>query len=283
MIEFADVYMWLNEFDRTSLSATAAILKDHIVCAVMSDEFEDAYQVLEQLRFYKGASLEPWERGEILVECGRAYCGMGNPYGTMHMLRNALDDFAPASHKLAVTRLLLGIVQRSVDTERMQAIVNWQKAVDEFQKLQLKADYDNDCDRKEWYDRRLEELKADLRYWASHPRERYPAACRDASWSARSSGHDRRARAPLPLGPAPEADFAAQEAPAAADAASVPETGFAEEPDHQYTYQYLVQILHRDRAQAERLIEEEARLAPKAGRRDHIRTAIIKLLRDRQR
>ena len=44
------------------------------------------------------------------MECGAAFYEMGNPFEAMASLKHALENYTPGSHRLAVTRWLLGIV-----------------------------------------------------------------------------------------------------------------------------------------------------------------------------
>ncbi len=50
----------------------------------------------------------------------------------------------------------------------MQAVISWQKAIEEFQNLKRQADYDNDCARKDEYDLLILRLTEDLKCQIEH-------------------------------------------------------------------------------------------------------------------
>ncbi len=110
MIEFTEAFSWLNEFEASELTLPAMLIKDQIVVGIRDEQFLRAYDVIERLKVYGSSRVQTAERAEIWVECGAAFYEMGNPFEAMCSLKQALENYAPASHRLAVTRWLLGIV-----------------------------------------------------------------------------------------------------------------------------------------------------------------------------
>ena len=168
MIDFNEAFTWLNEFEASELTLPAVLIKDQIVAGIRDGQFLRAYDVIERLKMYGSSRVQSAERAEIWVECGAAFYEMGNPFEAMSSLKNAVENYAPASHRLAVTRWMLGLVQWCVDAERMQAVISWQTAIEEFQNLKKQADYDNQCDRKDAYDLLILRLTEDLKCQIEH-------------------------------------------------------------------------------------------------------------------
>ena len=245
-IDFApnpvEIFTWLNRFEPSSLTSSSRQLVDAAENCVGAVMYPDADDLLEDLQQINRRSPEPYERAEVLFECGFAYAQMGYMNLATDCLKHAIRDFPSAhgnNHKQAVTRCMLGVIEWDDPSSYNQAVIDWRRCIDEFEALRLRADRENKQTRSEWYADHLVILRSTLTERVSQIPNR------------RGRPNNPAAGGPRP-GPQP--------------------------PDR---YDMLVRLVQGDRAEAERWISLERKNEPDCDRTEFIERAIAKLRRER--
>jgi tetratricopeptide (TPR) repeat protein len=146
-----EIFTWLDHFEPSHLSTSASQLSKTITDRLERGHFQDVYKLIEDLQTIGRSSSDTLESSEILVESALALYKMGNLNETFTLLKKAIDSFTPLSHYQAVSRWMLGVLQWNMPTQHNQAIINWEKCLDNFDTLALKADHNNKQDRRKWY------------------------------------------------------------------------------------------------------------------------------------
>lgn len=146
-----ETYTWLDMFEPSHLSRAAQQLNATIVEKLESNRFQDVYKLVQDMQTLGRNSMDHVEEAEILVECGLAVYRMGNLNEAVALLQKALGKFEPDSHHEAVTRWLLGIILWESPEKNSQAIMHWEKSLEEFDALSRKSDQQNRQNRLTWY------------------------------------------------------------------------------------------------------------------------------------
>jgi tetratricopeptide (TPR) repeat protein len=146
-----ETYTWLDIFEPSHLSRAAQQMNNTILDRLESHQYQDVYKLLEQLQNLGKNSTDHIEEAEILVESALAMYRMGNLKEAIDQLQRALGRFEPDSHQQAVTRWLLGIFLWEKPEKSSQAIIQWEKSLEQFDGLARKSDLQNRQNRLKWY------------------------------------------------------------------------------------------------------------------------------------
>lgn len=243
-----EIWTWLNHFERSSLRPPTQQVVKCVQKKIRQQAYSNIYALMQDLQEANRQSEEAYERAEIHLEFGQAVYQMGNTHVAIELLRKAVLNFYPgfgSYHKQVVARCMLGAVEWMQESSYKQAVTDWTRCIDEFEKLRWWADRDNCQEKEEWYAQHRDILRAALLERVKPPTQSDP-------------GNDL----PEENGPEPP-----------------PSTPNEKETD---PYQDLLIKVRWDRAIADRLIELERKKAPTADRNELIQRAIARWLRDNQ-
>ena len=151
-----ELYSWLDIFEPSKLSQPAVQLIESIAKNLEKSQYKKVYGLIDSLEIISKKSSDYLEVAEILIESSLALYKMGNLRDAVTFAQKAIDAFPPFGHHQAISRWILGVYQWQMPTEISKAVSNWQKALDIFEELAVKADYKNQQSRKEWYEKQEE-------------------------------------------------------------------------------------------------------------------------------
>ena len=151
-----ELYSWLDIFEPSKLSKPAVQLIESIANNLENNQYKKVYGLINSLEIISKKSSDYLEVAEIFIESSLALYKMGNLRDAVSVARKAIDAFPPFGHHQAIARWILGVYQWQMPTEVSKAVSNWQKALDTFEELTVKADYKNQQNRREWYEKQEE-------------------------------------------------------------------------------------------------------------------------------
>jgi tetratricopeptide (TPR) repeat protein len=157
-----ELYTWLNAHEPSHLSEAARSLVNGLMQSALKGDSKKVYQQVSLLQNVGQGSEDYLESIEVMVECGMALYQVKNFSNAASMLRRAAAGFPPGSHRQAVTRWMAGLAQWQVQSERNNAINNWQQSIQDFEGLEQQASRSRNSDRAAWYDERIEVMKLAL-------------------------------------------------------------------------------------------------------------------------
>lgn len=246
-----EIWTWLNWFEHSSLRPPTQQVIDCVQEKIRGHAYPNVYALMQDLQEANKRCKGGYEQAEIFLEFGLAIYEMRNTHFAIELLRKSVLHFYPGVgtyHKQVVARCMLGAVEWMDGRSHNQAEADWTRCIEEFEMLGQWANQDNNPTKKEWYT------------------EHSVILC-DALL-------DQRRKNPRPPGSDPRTD--------------IPEENGAKPPPstpsgrQTYSYEDLLNMVRRDQAVADRLIEYERKKAPTADRDELITRAIERLLRDRQ-
>ena len=157
-----ELYTWLNALEPSHLSDAAKSLVNGLMQSALEGNSKKVYQQVNMLQKVAQGSEDYLEAIEIMVECGMALYQVKNYSNAGATLRRAAAGFPPSSHRQAVARWMAGLAQWQVQSERDNAINNWQQSIKDFEGLELQASRSRNSDRAAWYGERVEVMKLAL-------------------------------------------------------------------------------------------------------------------------
>jgi tetratricopeptide (TPR) repeat protein len=157
-----ELYTWLNAHEPSRLSEAARSLVNGLMQAALEGNSKKVYQQVILLQKVGQGSEDYLEGIEVFVECGMALYQIKNYSNAANTLRRAAAGFPPGSHRQAVARWMAGLAQWQVQSERDNAIINWQQSIKDFEGLEQQASRSQNSDRAIWYDERIEVMKLAL-------------------------------------------------------------------------------------------------------------------------
>jgi tetratricopeptide (TPR) repeat protein len=157
-----ELYTWLNAHEPSHLSEAARSLVNSLMQSALEGNSKKVYQQVSLLQKVGQVSEDYLEAIEIIVECGMALYQVKNFSNAASTLRRAAAGFPPGSHRQAVARWMAGLAQWQVQSERDNAINNWQQSIKEFEGLEQQASRSRNPDRAAWYEERIEVMKLAL-------------------------------------------------------------------------------------------------------------------------
>ncbi len=254
-----EIWTWLNWFERPCLQPTTQQVVDCVQQKIRQQAYPNVYALMQDLQEANRRCEGIHERAEIYLEFGLAIYEMGNTHFATELLRNSVLNFYPGIgtyHKQVVARCMLGAVEWMNETSHEQAIVDWNRSIEEFEILRQWASKDNNQTKQDWYTEHRTILNAALSDRLSGARTNYEQNPNPSRPSESDSN------LPEEDGPTPS-----------------PSMSNSQNAD---PYQELLIKVGWDRGIADRLIEFERKKAPTADRNELIRRAIDRWLRDNQ-
>ena len=254
-----EIWTWLNWFERPSLRPTTQQVVDCVQEKIRQQAYPNVYVLMQDLQEANRRCEGVHERAEIYLEFGLAIYEMGNTHFAIELLRNSVLNFYPGIgtyHKQVVARCMLGAVEWMNEPSREQAIVDWNRSIEEFEILRQWASKDNNQTKQDWYTEHraiLNEALSDRLAGAKTKYEQNPKPSRPS---------DPDSNIPEENGPTPS-----------------PSTSNSQNAD---PYQELLIKVGWDRDIADRLIEYERKKAPSVDRNELIRRSIEHGIRDNQ-
>jgi len=146
-----EAYTWLNRFEPSCLSCDVQEIKVKIINSIAKRRVLQAYDFVRDLKLVCNGHRDHLETSEIMLECGLQFYTLGNIADAADILNRSVSSFPPQSHKQAVARWMLGAVQWHSRDMRHSALASWERSIDNFKNLALKADYEDKQKQKEWY------------------------------------------------------------------------------------------------------------------------------------
>lgn len=275
-----EILHWLNEFEPTNLTEPSVQLVHLIHERIRQRSYPDAFAMLQDLQEVNRWSKDLYERAETYLECAFFSYQMGDLSAAVELLRHAVVDFFPgagSNHKHVIARCMLGAIEWMDETTRNNANADWMRCIAQMEELRLKADRDNDQNRKKWYADRRTFLRRALM-------DRLPSAGPPHRNQGPTASAPPQPEPVAPSGPNGRTDSTSREAATIAAQESHQTVTAVAEPEHGQADRYieLLNMVGHDAQVAERLIELARRSAPSAARHELIERAIERLLRDRQ-
>lgn len=239
-----EIGTWLNHFERPSLRPKTEQIVRRVQEKARNHTYLNAYALMRDLEEARNNSEEFHEAAEVALEFGLAIYQIGNTHVAIELLRKAVRDFYPGFgvyHKQTVARCMLGAVEWQEKPFHNQAATHWNRCLEEFEKLRWWAERDRCLEKEKWYARRCDILRAALL---------------------------DRVRPPTPFPPQAGVPGPTDTPPAP------PPSRKQRDP-----YDDLLNMVHWERALADRLIEYERKKAPTADRAVWIKRAMERWLR----
>jgi len=161
MISFIDAFKWLNKFEPSRLTWLDRRLLDRVTQKISNGRFSDADRVIEYIKSYQNSLVDKFEKGEIWVECSRAYYDIGYPLEVAKSLKMAIKEFTVERHKCAVSCWMLGTIQWEIEDQKPEALINWKWTIDEF--IEIKELPMLDRRGRDWYRANIIDMENSLR------------------------------------------------------------------------------------------------------------------------
>ena len=133
------------------LSSELIQWRDAMIANIRDEKYGQAYLDIQKLTEIVNKRSSSWEKAEIELACGLALHQMQNNEAAEKCVRHAVQMFFPYTHKVAVARWMLGIIQWKIESKRSEALNNWRKSIDDFSSLLERANTENKKDRVKWY------------------------------------------------------------------------------------------------------------------------------------
>jgi len=125
----------------------------------LQQDAQNRLKMIARLAVAAGAGKDLMERGEGLLECGRAAARLGLLANAREYFQRALLEYVPRTHSHAVTLWLLGIVTWEFPGEGSEASRLWMEAIESFREL---GENDVKLDNRQWYRRTVEIMEMTL-------------------------------------------------------------------------------------------------------------------------
>lgn len=170
-----EIETWLNCFEGSGLGLPTKQIVKRVRANLCKEPYSDLYAFIDELKQAIESSKNAYERGEVCLEFGLALYETKNISSAIDVLRRAVQNFYPGIgiyHKQVVARLMLGAVERLNSSTYNQAVADWKRSIAEFEQLRVWAERDKLQQKKQWYDERLELLRAAFSTRSRRPRHR---------------------------------------------------------------------------------------------------------------
>lgn len=159
MITIGDAFGWLNIDDRSHLANVNMLslfqLQDD---RIPSDHKES---LIRELRVTSNSCEDVLEGLEVLVTIAKFEAEKGDYQSARQDLMDAIKRYRPISHRMAVAKWMLGIVEWKL-LDNNQAYANWFFARDIFQKCAGEKGRVSATDMVRWYYKQVERMRLDM-------------------------------------------------------------------------------------------------------------------------
>ncbi|MFH1633959.1 MAG: hypothetical protein ABIG63_08085 [Chloroflexota bacterium] len=140
-----------KEPETSYLSSELIQWRDAMIMNIRDEKYGQAYLDIQNLTEIVNKRSSRWEKAEIELACGLALHQMQNHEAAEIRVIQAVNIFFPYTHRVAVARWMLGIIQWKNESKRSEALNNWRKSIDDFSSLLERANTENKKDRVKWY------------------------------------------------------------------------------------------------------------------------------------
>jgi tetratricopeptide (TPR) repeat protein len=161
LLHWQEPYFWLNQWKQTTLDQEALQLKNILDRKVRRRD-PTMYQLVDRLVEIGRKGIDYEREAEILLECGLAVYELENFPQALGYLQDAVNVYHPRTHRQAVARWILGVVQWNVESDRNNAALNWEMSITVFEELSLTEDHQGNPKRSKWYEEKLPLMRAAL-------------------------------------------------------------------------------------------------------------------------
>ena len=179
MLSFEDCFQWLNQFrpriyahkemlDKpldtsawSGLSAPTQALKTSIQGLFDSNQKTQALKTMLMFEEIGGRALSSFERGETYAWCGWFYYKLPDDAQRNASFKRAAAEYPATSHQRAIAYLLLAFSEWEF-SKNTEAILHFQKGMEELKALEIQSQQDHLDDRSAWYKNNIPEVEKTL-------------------------------------------------------------------------------------------------------------------------
>jgi tetratricopeptide (TPR) repeat protein len=159
MITIGDAFSWLNIDDRSHLSNKNMLSLFQLQDDRIPASHKEA--LIRELRVTSNSGDDVLEGLEVLVTIAKYEAENGDYQAARQDLMDAIKRYRPISHRMAVAKWMLGIVEWKL-MDNNQAYGNWFFARDIFQKCAVEKGRVSATDMVRWYYKQIERMRLDM-------------------------------------------------------------------------------------------------------------------------
>jgi len=130
-----EAYSWINWFEPSHLDQTGLGFRDLLDQKIAENKSASVYQVMQALQRQMLDSPDNQAAPEMLVEAGLAAHQLGIGYESELLLKQAIGLYRPESHQQASVYWMLGAVQLAIEGKTLEAIRNWERSIEIFERI----------------------------------------------------------------------------------------------------------------------------------------------------
>jgi len=130
-----EAYSWINWFEPSHLGQTGLGFRELLDQKIAENKGASVYQVMQALQNQKLNIPDNQAAPEMLVEAGLAAHQLGIEYESEMLLKQAIGLFRPESHQQASVYWMLGAVQLAIKGKTLEAIQNWERSIEIFERI----------------------------------------------------------------------------------------------------------------------------------------------------
>lgn len=159
MITIGEAFSWLNVDDRSHLSNVNLLSLYQLQDSNVPESHKEA--LVRQLRANSLSSKDVLEGLEVLVTIARYEFERGDHAAARQDLVEAVRRYRPISHRAAVAKWMLGIVEWKLMNNN-QAYANWFHAREIFQRCAVEKGRVAASDMVRWYYKQIDKMRLDM-------------------------------------------------------------------------------------------------------------------------
>jgi tetratricopeptide (TPR) repeat protein len=159
MITLTEAFGWLNVDDKSHLSSVNQLSLYQLQDTRVPDRHKEA--LIRELRATSNTCQDVLEGLEVLITIARYAAELGDLQGARQDLVEAIRRYRPISHRMAMAKWMLGIVEWKLQ-DNNQAYANWFLARSIFQKCVEEKLRVTATDMVRWYSRQIERMHLDM-------------------------------------------------------------------------------------------------------------------------
>ncbi len=159
MISIGEAFGWWNIDDRSHLSNVNNLSLFQLQDARIPANHKDA--LIRELRVTSNSCDDVLEGIEVLITIARYEAENGDYQAARQDLSEAIKRIRPVSHRMAVAKWMLGIVEWKL-LENIKAYSNWFLARDLFRKCAEEKGRVSAADMVRWYHKQIERMRLDM-------------------------------------------------------------------------------------------------------------------------
>ena len=159
MITIGEAFGWFNIDDRSHLSSVNMLSLYQLQDDRIPVNHKES--LIRELRVTSNSVADVMEGLEVLVTIAKYEAENGDYQAARQDLTEAVKRFRPISHRMAVAKWMLGIVEWRL-LENDKAYANWFFARDIFQKCAVEKGRVSATDMVRWYYKQVERMRLDM-------------------------------------------------------------------------------------------------------------------------